>query len=179
MNQMPSDSDAYANRSNESLISDLAGSDMVRVSTIHHLLVQRGSAVVPDLLTGVQNSNPQIQWESARVLAEIRDPSSAPGLVEALKDQNFVVRWVASEALATLQEDGLRPLLDALIKQSDSVWLRRGAHRVLHDLAHGKLASVTKPVLQALEGVQPNLEVPIAASKALDALKKRPRRQGK
>ncbi len=179
MSRTPSYADTTANRSNESLINDLAGSDLATVHQVRKSLVQRGNAAVPDLLKALQNSNGQIQWEAARALEEIRDPSSAPVLVDALTDENFLVRWVASEALANLQKDGLPPLLHALVKQPDSAWLRRGAHRVFHALAHGKLASVTKPVLQALEGAEPSLGVPIAATKALGTLKKRPRRQSK
>ncbi len=157
MSRTPSYADPNANRSNESLINDMAGSDLATVHQIRQSLVQRGNAAVPDLLKALHSSNGQIEWEAARALEEIHDPSSAPVLVDALTDENFAVRWVASEALAALQEDGLLPLLHALVKQPDSVWLRRGAHRVLHTLAHGKLASVTKPVLQALEGAEPSL----------------------
>jgi HEAT repeat protein len=179
MSRITSYADPNANRSNESLINDLAASDLAVVHQARKSLVQRGNPAVPDLIKALQRSNGQTQWEVARALEEMRDPASALSLIGALTDENFVVRWVASQALANLREDGLRPLLHALIEQPSSVWLRRGAHRVLHILAKGKLATVTRPVLQALEDVTPTLDVPIAATKALDALKKRQRSQRK
>jgi hypothetical protein len=53
------------------------------------------------------------------------------------------------------------------------LWLREGIHHVLHDMNKGKLGNVLRPVLVALEGTEPSLEVPLAAQATLDALTKK------
>jgi hypothetical protein len=49
---------------------------------------------------------------------------------------------------------------------------------VLHDLARGDLEDVLSPVLAALEGIEPTMEVPWAARAALDALEEAARQHG-
>lgn len=67
---------------------------------------------------------------------------------------------------------GLKPLLHALMEQGDSVFLREGAHHVIHDLAKGGLRKYLAPVLAALEGIEPTAEVPKTAFHALEMLQK-------
>ena len=64
-------------------------------------------------------------------------------------------------------------MLEALIKRSDSVWLREGAHHVLHDLSKGdlELKDLVAPVIAGLEGIEPEVEVLEPANTALDKLK--------
>jgi hypothetical protein len=63
------------------------------------------------------------------------------------------------------------PLLLALEKNFKSVWLRHGAHHVLHDLARYQLLNEqTLPVLEALQSLEPEVTIPWAAKAALDSL---------
>jgi hypothetical protein len=50
--------------------------------------------------------------------------------------------------------------------------MREGIHHVLHDMNKRELGPVLRPVLAALEGSEPTLEVPLAARAALNTLKK-------
>ncbi len=156
------------------LIDELASHDVLKLQHARESLVAVGKPAVPALLHAMQDPNDQVRWEAVRVLSEIRDPTSASALVQALTDQNFVVRWLASEALTSLGRWALTPLLNALIERPDSVWLRRGAHRVLRVQSRGPLSKVLDPVIKALEDIEPTLEVPIAATKALHGLEKEP-----
>ena len=63
------------------------------------------------------------------------------------------------------------PILTTLIEQADSTWVREGVHHVLHDMNQGNLREILQPVLAALEGNNPALEVPLAAQAALAVLK--------
>lgn len=73
--------------------------------------------------------------------------------------------------------EGLAPLLEALEHNSTSVRLREGAHHVLHDLVSRKgmlepsLRTAIRPILTALNDVEPAVTVPRAAQKALRVLK--------
>lgn len=154
----------------ETRIEQLASHDVLIVQPAREALVTWAGAAVPALLRALHNNDAQIRWEAARVLGEIGDPASAPALVNALMDDDFVVRWIASEALTHLGATSLVPLLRALETNSSSVWLRKGAHRVLRVQASGQLAPALDPVLRALDDVEPALAVPIACAHALDAL---------
>jgi HEAT repeat protein len=93
-------------------------------------------------------------------------------LVQALEDEEPGVRWLAAEGLVALGRDGLEPLLQALEGGSDSVWLQAGAHQVLHTLVREGVADEVAPVLEALEDIEPAVEVPMASYNALMELRK-------
>jgi HEAT repeat protein len=152
------------------LIADLASqSPLVRANARQSLVAMRGPAVAP-LIEALADPKRQVRWEAAKALSQIADPAAAAALVRSLRDRGFGVRWLAAEGLIALGSKGLVPLLRALIDHSDSVWLRQGAHHVLHDLAKGNLKDLLQPVVAALEDVEPSLEVPVAAGTALRAL---------
>jgi HEAT repeat protein len=153
-----------------SLVADLASSDeLVRTDARQSLVDIGGPAVFP-LIEALGDPRRQVRWEATKALGEIANPAAAPALVKTLRDTEFSVRWLAAEGLIALGSKGLRPLLRALIEYSDSVWLRQGAHHVVHDLARGDLKEVLQPVVAALQGIEPSLEAPLAARAALDAL---------
>jgi len=105
-------------------------------------------------------------------LGQIAAPESAPVLVEALEDNEFDVRWLAAEGLIKLNVKGLKSLLHALMKKTESGFLREGAHHVIHDLAKGALRKSLAPVLASLEDGKMTIEAPEAAFKALKMLEK-------
>jgi HEAT repeat protein len=114
-----------------------------------------------------------VRWEAAKALSQIGNQKAIKALLEALTDEKFEVRWLAAEGLIRIGRRAIVPLLEALVNQSDSYWLREGIHHVLHDMNTGKITEVLRPVLVALEGSEPTLEVPQAAQAALDALTKK------
>jgi len=59
-----------------------------------------------------------------------------------------------------------------LTKDFDSVWLRHGAHHILHVLKdRGRLYPKEIKVYEATQGVEPMVQVPWAAAAALEDLK--------
>lgn len=129
-----------------------------------------GKPAVPLLIEALKDPNNLTRWEAAKALGEIGDTNAAPALVEALEDEEFDVRWLTAKALIELNIKGLRPLFQSLIEHADSVFLREGAHHVLHDLAKGGLRKYLAPVLIALEDMEPAVQVPVAVSHALKLL---------
>lgn len=153
------------------LVADLGSGDgLVRVRA-RKCLVAIGSRAVGSLMEALTNPKEVVRWEAAKALGQIHDPAAAQALVEALRDEMFDVRWLAAEGLSSIGCKALVPLLQALSKYPDSVWLRGGAHHVLRKLAAKCLEDVWGPVLAALENVEPLVEVPFAAKAALDRLK--------
>ncbi len=153
------------------LMDDLSSHDgLVRLHA-REQLVSLGREAVDPLIEAIGDHRGQVRWEAAKALAEIGHPAAAGALVKALEDERAGVRWVAARGLTALKREGLKPLLRALMERSDSVWLRQGAHYVLRCLAEQGFHEVVAPVLAALEGRQPTLEVPQAAFAALQSLK--------
>jgi len=156
----------------EELISSLSSQDdAVRVKA-RNTLVAMGKAAIPSLAAALQEINDLARWEAAKALGEIGAPEAGPPLVKALEDEQFDVRWLAAVALINMNIKGLKPLLHALMERSDSVFLRDGAHHVVHDLTKGELRKYLAPVLTALENVEPAAGCPQVAFHALEMLEK-------
>jgi HEAT repeat protein len=132
-------------------------------------LICFGKPAVPNLINTLSEDDPQKRWQVIKVLEGIGDPSAAPALVHCLKDENAGVRWAASEAMIALQKSAILPLLEALLHDYDSLWLRQGAHHILHKLKdNGKLNETEVKVFEALEDIEPTATVPWAAERALE-----------
>ncbi len=150
-----------------SLVADLGSADgLVRARARGRLVGFRGKATKP-LIASLSNKKEYVRWEAAKALGQIGNARASRALTKALEDKAFDVRWLAAEALIVMGRKSVAPLLQALVKQPPSVWLREGAHHVFHDISTGELEDVLKPVLLALEGTEPALGVPMEAKKAL------------
>jgi HEAT repeat protein len=150
------------------LIADLDSKDgLVRVRARRSLVAIGGLAVGP-LDEALTSKKQWVRWEAAKALGQIGDPAATQALVKALEDEMFDVRWLAAEGLIAIGHGAVVPLLHALTKHSDSLWLREGAHHVFHDINIRNLKKVLRPVLDALEDIEPSVEVPRVAETALD-----------
>jgi hypothetical protein len=158
------------------LIADLKSKDGMVRQRARQSLVAIGKPAVISLVKLLRDRNDQVRWEAAKALGKIGDRRAAPALIAALEDEEFDVRWLSAEGLIALGGEGLAPLLKALVESPQSVWLREGAHHVLHDLAKVGLRKRVAFLLQALEGVEPETEVPSAARELLNTLRKKYRK---
>jgi HEAT repeat protein len=154
----------------QSLIQDLRSKDgMVRLEA-RNSLAFIGKRAAPCLIPLLHDGNEEVRWEAAKTLSQIGDAGSASELVAALEDRNFGVRWLAAKGLIAIGREALIPLWEALTKRPDSVFLRRGAHHVSYELAQRGLKELVAPVLAAVEGAEPEVEVLEAAYRALDKM---------
>ena len=155
----------------QGLIRDLGSPDRSTRKLARQLLIQDGKTAVPALIEELSNGNPEARLEAAKILSAIKNPSAAAAFIQALEDDDFGVRWSAMEGLIGLEKAGLEPLLLALKKDFDSVRLREGAHRVLRVLnEQDQLDQPVVKVLEALESIQPGVDLPWAAEAALKSL---------
>ncbi len=159
-----------------SLIADLRSNDGMLRQRSRQSLVAIGKPAVAYLVKLMRDVNDQVRWEATKALGDIGDPETAPALTEVLEDEEFDVRWLAAEGLIALGRKGLAPLLKALTERPQSVWLREGAHHVLHNLAKAGPDKRVASLLQALESVEPEIDIPPAAHKLLSALGKKERK---
>lgn len=157
----------------QELLTKLESSDGVERQEARELLVKIGSPVVPLLMEMLSRSTYWGRWEIVKTLNEIHAPSSAPVLVKALEDDNDGIRWLAAEGLSKIGRAALRPLMQALTRRADSIWLREGAHHVLHDMQKEELLHEQElKVYHALYDGAPDIEVPWIAEAALKGLAK-------
>jgi HEAT repeat protein len=152
-------------------IVDLVSSNESERLKARSFLVSEGANALPELIQVLSNGNRDTRMEVAKILVQTRDPASAQALVHALEDEDHDIRWTAMKGLIALERDGLEALLQALMKDFDSVWLREGAHHILNVLKKKKyLRQPSLQVLQALEGVVPEVTVAGAAEAAWESL---------
>lgn len=156
----------------ESSLEALRSKDGFVRKRAREALSSNGRRAVPPLVLMLKDPVDDSRWEAAKALATIADARAVPGFVVALEDRMFGVRWLAAEGLIAIGRDALVPLLEALMERSGSVWLRGGAHHVLHDLSRGDLERLLAPILAALDGMAPQVAVIEPVSNALDALRR-------
>lgn len=133
-------------------------------------LIKCDKIVTPFLIEALNDKNHHVRWEAAKAFGELKDPAAAEALVHTLMDERPEIRWLAAEALIALDEDAIEPLLRALVDHFDSIWLRHGAHHVLHALERNfNLDRKTFEVLEAMRSIEPEVTVPWAAEAALEA----------
>ncbi|MFC2017729.1 HEAT repeat domain-containing protein [Chloroflexota bacterium] len=155
----------------DSIIKRLESDDGIIRVKAREALVTQGKVAVPPLIEAMKNRHDWTRWEAVKTLADIRDSTATRALIDALEDHEFSIRWLAAEGLINIGSSSMEPLLKALIDRPRSSWLKEGAHHVLHDLREPKLRPLLKTVISAIEDVDSNLKVPIAAKSALDVIR--------
>jgi hypothetical protein len=156
----------------QSLINQLGSVDGFSRLQAREALTCIGKPAILDLLKALSSANTQLRWEIIKVLEGISDPTTIPILVEQLKNEHAGVRWAAANALIGMGRATIPALLEALMRDFDSLWLRQSAHHILHVFKDdGRLYDAEEKVFEALESVEPSIAVPWAAERALEALR--------
>ncbi len=160
------------NSDTQSLIKQLSSAEGFTRIQAREALTCIGKPALLELLKTLATANIQLRWEIIKVLEGIGDPTTIPVLVGQLKNDHAGVRWAASNALIGMGRESIPALLDALMRDFDSLWLRQSAHHILHVLKDdGRLYDAEEKVFQALEDVEPSASVPWAAERALESLR--------
>jgi HEAT repeat protein len=155
----------------QELIVGLRNKNEVHREHARNALVCMCSLAVEPLISVSSNRDEHLRWEACKALGTIADPRAAAALVEALRDENFEIQWLAAEGLIALGQVAVVPLRRALEVHFSSVYLRQGAHHVLHALERsGGSNNRLLAVLDALRFLVPKSSVALAARHALRAL---------
>ena len=160
----------YDKGSIESLINDLSSNNGIARVRARQALVTIGGGTVAALSNALEGQNEEQRWEAAKALGQIGDPAAVGVLVKTLEDKIFDLRWLAAEGLITIGKPSIVPLLHSLLEHSDSVYVREGAHHVFHDLHDQNLKAILRPILDALEDTEKQIELPFATEAALKSL---------
>lgn len=88
-----------------------------------------------DVLTELANSKDEtVRWEAMITIIQIGSEETMGILMKALEDEVFSIRWLAADGLANLGKNAIRPILQKLMDNPDSAFIRRGAQHVLREL---------------------------------------------
>lgn len=155
----------------EALLASLRSRDGSVRQKARETLTSMGKRAVRQLIPLLEDPKDNVRWEAAKALADIGDARAASSLVTTLEDENTGVRWLAAVGLIAMGRDALVPMLEALMERSDSVWLRDGAHHVLHDLAKGDLEDLLTPIVAALESSDPEFGLREPASHVVQVMR--------
>jgi HEAT repeat protein len=138
-----------------------------------------GKPAVPVLIGLLNDRNEHVRWEACKALVKIQDPSAAEALVLALDDNSTAVQWLAAEALIGLGTLAVAPLLRLLERKFDSIFVRQGAHHILHALEReGLLTKDTIAVIDTLRSIGPGVGTALAAEHALMSMRRALRQKG-
>lgn len=155
----------------QQLVSQLSDTNGMTRRHAREALEHAGKAATPYLIPELSSPLQHTRWEAAKALTAIVDPEAAPALVRTLMDESFEVQWLAAEALIALGPEALAPLLEGIIHNYGSVYMRQGAHHVLHDLERRELLSPhLLTVLDELRTLEPLEPYPVSARRALKEL---------
>lgn len=154
------------------LIAQLSHKKGLERQHARQALVALGTPAVGALIAALGDKHDVVRWEAAKAFTELQTPVAADALAHTLSDDDGDVRWLAAEALAALGRAGLEPVLSELIAHPESVELRTAAHHVLHSFRDGPWAAIAAPVLETLNGLEPEMAVAFSAQKALDELER-------
>ena len=152
------------------LVKDLSSKDGMTRNKARIALVEIGEPSVEPLIKVLTDKSQTVRWASAKALSQIMDPRSIDALVNALQDRLFDVRWLAAEGLIAIGSKSVKPLLQAIMDNPDSEYIREGAHHIFHDLRGGKYGDILKPLINSMEDPTFTLDIPLVARKALQEI---------
>ena len=157
------------------LVSELGNKNGMERRHAREALEKAGSAATPILIEQLNNPKDNVRWEATKALVHIADPKAGATLVKTLMDESFEIQWLAAEALIALGKDAIKPLLEGVVHNPGSVYMRQGAHHVLHDLERrDELPPVVINALDDLRFLEPREPYPISAKRALEELYGKP-----
>lgn len=88
-----------------------------------------------DVLTELASSKDEtVRWEAMITITQIGSEETLGLLMKALEDEEFSIRWLAADGIVNLGKYAIRPVLEKLMDNPDSDFIRRGAQHVLREL---------------------------------------------
>jgi len=153
------------------LVRNLGDSDGVIRERARRKLVSIGPSAIDYLAELVYTKNEMLRWEAVKTLSEIVNPVAIPLLIDALEDDKSSIRWLAAEGLIMLGRESVKPLLEALINRTDSVFIREGAHHFFHDLQNFLPELDLKELLKILKSSTAEHQLQLVAGDLLASLK--------
>ncbi len=136
-------------------------------------LVSKGKVAVSSLVDLLDHPQYIYRWEAMMTLKDIRDESLLPVFIERLTDKEQDIRWIAAKGLIHQGETAIKPLLNLLIHNSESVFAVEGAHHIFNGLHKDNQLPDTFPfetIMPLLENTRHTEHLKVVAFKILHAM---------
>lgn len=115
-------------------ISDLGSERYGTREAARKVLTTIGKPAIDFLAELIVHPKRIYRWESVKTLVQLNDPVTIPLLLLAFYDDDSDIRWLAGEGLIHLGSISFVPVLESLMKDSDSIYVREATYHVLHHL---------------------------------------------
>jgi HEAT repeat protein len=116
------------------LIEVLGDEDGQKRKSARERLVEIGEDTLHHIKDFLNHSKHIYRWEAMKVTKDIGSVKSIPVFLEALNDEKSDIRWIAAEGLIKTGKHAIKPLLNYVSENYDSVFVLNGAHHVLYEL---------------------------------------------
>lgn len=118
-------------------------------------LLHIGAASIPELIKALQDRDPSVRKDSARILGQISDPSAVHALITAITDQDSEVRRATAEALGHIKDQSaVSSLCAALHDEKEHV--RRAAAEALGQIGD---PTAVDAIIASLEDERESVQV--------------------
>ncbi len=97
-------------------------------------LIKEGEKILPVIHALTKSDYKSIRKEAIKVVKQLAHESSIPVAIALLEDRENDIRRIAAETLIRIGRSSINPLLEALVDNGISYYLRQGVHHVLSEL---------------------------------------------
>lgn len=118
----------------EQLVEQLCSEQGVERKKARKLLVAYGKKSIGPISKLLNHPKHIDRWEAIKTMEEIGDPKSICFFIQALNDDKSDVRWIAAKGLIKIGFRVVKPLLELVTKDTDSVFVLDSAHHIIYDL---------------------------------------------
>ncbi len=136
-------------------------------------LVSKGNVAVSSLVDLLDHPQYIYRWEAMMTLKNIKEESLIPVFIKRLTDREQDIRWIAAKGLIHQGKATIKPLLDLLIDNSESVFAIEGAHHIFNGLHKNKQLPDSFPfdtIMPLLENTRHTEHLKVVAFNVLHAM---------
>ena len=161
----------FNNKEIENLFKELGNKHGLIREKARKKIALLGTDAVNQLADLLSNKNKILRWEAVKTLIDISDPDTIPLFLLALQDEDVDVRWVAAEGIISFGNKGIIAMLEALISNPDSFYLRKGAHHIIREYLKVKPVNELNSLFKALGSIDAELKLSKIIFKTLKSVK--------
>lgn len=132
------------------LLELLCNDDGHRRKEAREKLVEIGEKTLDYVYDLLDHPKHICRWEAMKVIEEIGSTKSISVFIEALNDDKSDIRWIAAEGLIRMGKYSVKPLLNLVAENYESVFILNGAHHVIYELYERELLPKNLPAKKLL-----------------------------
>jgi len=153
------------------LTKDLTSKNFILRKKARQELVEIGKPSLDFIIELAYNDDENVRWEALVTIVQIGSIETLDVLLDALEDEEFSIRWLAAEGLSNLGKYAVVPILQKLLNNPGSVFIRRGSHHVLHELRKTGIFKDDYELIDQLSDEFDHSDISLKVKHTLDSVK--------